>query len=89
MSSVVRVPSHVQIESKRIAAIRGQAPGEVLAEAWSEYFENHRDQFAADLEEAARLLRDGTVDDLAQFASRNVQERATAAARRARSGSDR
>lgn len=84
MTSVVRIPSNVHLESKRIGAIRGQQPGEVLAEAWAEYLENHRDQFAADLEEAARLLRDGTMEDLSVFTNRNVKERAELAARRAR-----
>lgn len=86
-SSVVRVPSHVSLESKRIAALRGQASSEVLATAWAEYMENHRDEFAADLETAAKLIRDGTAEDLAQFASRNVKDRAAAAARRARDNS--
>jgi hypothetical protein len=35
--------------------------------------------FAFDLEEAARLLRDGNADDLAAFASRSARSRAEAA----------
>lgn len=85
-SSVVRVPPHVSIESKRIAALRGQSSTQILAEAWAEYMDKHRDEFASDLESAARLIREGTVDDLAEFASRNVKDRAAAAARRARGG---
>jgi hypothetical protein len=76
MSGVVRVPSHVHLEAKRIAALRGQQPGEALAEAWREYVENHRAEFAADLEEAARLIRAGTLEDLAAFVIRHTRERA-------------
>ena len=84
MSTVVRIPDHVHLESKSIAAVRGQQQGELLAEAWREYLASHRDEFADDLEAAATLLRDGTLDDLASFASRNAGERARAAGQRAR-----
>jgi hypothetical protein len=56
----------------------------VLAAAWREYLEHHRDQFAADLELAAKLMRDGTADQLAEFTSRFARERAEQAARSAR-----
>lgn len=84
MSTVMRVPTEVHAEAKRIAALRGRQPGEIVAQAWREYLDRHRDEFAADLEEAARLLREGTVDDVASFASRNAAARAEAAAERAR-----
>lgn len=84
MSSVIRVPDRVHLETKRIAAVRGQQAGEVLAEAWREYLDNHRDEFAQDLETAAKHLREGTVDDLANFISRNAGARAKAAAEAAR-----
>jgi len=84
MSTVIRVPDHVHLESKSIAAVRGQQQGQLLAEAWREYLASHREEFAKDLETAATLLRDGTLDDLAAFASRNVGERARAAGSRAR-----
>jgi hypothetical protein len=79
-SGVVRVPERVLLESKRIAALRGQQPGDMLAAAWREYLETHREEFAAELEESARLLRDGTLEELAAFVSRNADERADAAA---------
>jgi hypothetical protein len=78
-SSVVRVPDSVLLESKRIAALRGQQAGDLLAVAWREYFANHRDEFAADLEEAARVLRDGTLDDLAALLNRDAEDQAEAA----------
>jgi hypothetical protein len=78
-SGVVRVPEHVLLETKRLAVLKGQQPGEMLATAWREYLANHRDEFAADLEETARLLRDGTLDELAAHVSRDADERAAAA----------
>jgi cytochrome c553 len=84
MSAVMRVPTDMHAEAKRIAALRGQQPKEILGQAWQEYLDRHREEFAADLEEAARLLRTGTVADVADFASRNVSARAEAAAERAR-----
>jgi hypothetical protein len=84
MSSVIRVPDNVHLESKQIASVRGQQQGQLLAEAWREYLATHREEFARDLETAANLLRDGTLEDLAAFASRNVSDRARAAAAKAR-----
>ena len=85
MTSPVRVPDDVHSETKQLAAMRGQQQGELLAAAWREYLERHKDQFAADLEQAAELLRDGTPNELAEFASRNASARAEAATKRIRS----
>jgi hypothetical protein len=82
-SSVVRVPNDIHQQAKQVAALRGQQPGEVLAEAWRKYMTENREQFAADLEEAARLLRDGSTEDLAAFTSRNARSRAEFAAAKA------
>lgn len=82
MTRVLRVPEQVHEEATQIAAMRRSQPGNLIAEAWREYLANHRDEFAADLEEAAKLLRDGTLDQLAAFASRNVDERAAEAVER-------
>ena len=84
-TAVVRVPSQVHQEAVQLAALRRQQPSELLAAAWTEYIEAHRDEFAADLEQAARLLRDGSLEELSAFASRNADARAHAAAERARS----
>lgn len=65
--------------------MRGQQQGDLLAEAWREYLQRHRNQFAADLEQAANILRNGTMNDLAEFASRRAPARAKAAAERIRS----
>lgn len=81
----VRIPDDIHSETKQLAAMRGQQQGDLLATAWREYLERHKDQFAADLEQAARILRDGTTSELAEFASRNAPARAKAAAARIRS----
>jgi hypothetical protein len=85
MSGVVRVPDSVLNGAKQVAGLRGCQAGDVLAEAWAEYFANHQAEFANDLEEAARLLRTGTLDDLAAFLGRNNEARAEEAAARLRS----
>jgi hypothetical protein len=79
---VLRVPTEVHNEATEIAALRRVQPGQLVAEAWREYMEKHRKQFAADLEKTAKLLRDGTMDDLAAFASRNASDRAALAVER-------
>lgn len=81
-TKVVRVPGEVHEEAVQLAALRRQQPGQLLAEAWRDYMEKHREQFAADLEQAAKVLRDGTLQSTSAFASRNVQARAKAAVER-------
>jgi hypothetical protein len=82
MTRVLRVPEQVHEEATEIAALRRSQPGELVAEAWREYIAKHRDEFAADLERAAKLLRDGTLDELASFTSRNADARAAEAVER-------
>ena len=83
-TKVMRVPDQVHEEAVQLAALRRQQPAQLLAEAWAQYMEKNREQFAADFEKAAQLLRDGTVDGLAAFASRNADARAKAMAERTR-----
>lgn len=82
MSRVLRVPEHVHNEATQIAKLRHSQPGHLVAEAWREYIANHREEFAADLETTAKLLRDGTLERLAEFTSRNAGARAAAAVER-------
>jgi hypothetical protein len=46
---------------------------------------NHRKDFAAELEQAAKLLRDGTLDQIADYMSRNADARAAKAVERLQS----
>lgn len=82
MTRVLRVPEQVHNEATEIAALRRSQPGHLVAEAWREYIANHRNEFAADLEKTAKLLRDGTLDELAAFTSRNADARAEQAIER-------
>lgn len=83
-SAVIRVPEEVHEEARRIAALRGTQTGAIVAEAWSQYMQNNREQFAADFEHVAKLLRDGTTEQLAEFVSRDADARGEAAAQRVR-----
>ena len=46
---VVRVPEDTHNEATQVAALRQVQAGELLADAWREYMENHREEFAKDL----------------------------------------
>lgn len=82
MSRVLRVPEQVHNEATEIAALRRAQPGELVAQAWREYIEKHREEFAADLEKTAKLLRNGTMQDIAAHTSRNAGDRAAKAVER-------
>jgi predicted transcriptional regulator len=84
MSTTVRISDEVQQAVKRIAALQGRTPSDLIAEAWDDYLRKHREQFAADFEQAAALIRAGEIDRLAEFASQSVADRAVAAAEAAR-----
>lgn len=80
----VRVHQETHEQTKQMAALVGKNPGELLDEAWGEYMENHRAAFAAELETAANLVRNGSRQDLAEFANRNNGEKAKRASARIR-----
>lgn len=84
-TTTIRVSTDIQGEISRIAALRGISSGELLGEAWREFLETHRAELAEDMERAANILRSGTTQDLADFLSRDVPERAQRAAEAARS----
>ena len=84
MTTVIRVREETHEEVTRIAAFRGEQPAQLIADAWREYIETVRDEFAADLEKAAQLMRDGTLEELATaFVNQSVPARAKRAARQA------
>lgn len=83
-STTMRVPTELNEQTKRMAALTGGTPGDLLAEAWAEYMENHRDEFALELEHAAHLVRNGSREELVGFANRNNREKAKKAAARLR-----
>jgi predicted transcriptional regulator len=82
-TTAVRVSDELLEDVKRLAALRGDTPGALLAEAWSEFISRHRDEIAHDFEEVAQMLRQGDRDGLVGFTRRTVRARAAAAAERA------
>ncbi|HET6547295.1 MAG TPA: hypothetical protein VFG79_02480 [Solirubrobacter sp.] len=62
------MPVELQEQVTRVSELVRETPGELLTAAWAEYVERHRDEFAADLQRAAELVRDGTLQDLVDFA---------------------
>jgi predicted transcriptional regulator len=82
-TTTVRISKDLSSEVAKIAALRGQTSGDLLAEAWKDFLARNKDAFAKDMEEAANIIRTGTTKDLAAFISRDVSTRAKAAAEQA------
>ncbi len=66
-TTTVRVPLALQREVTRVSELVQETPGELLAAAWAEYLDRHRDDIAVDLQRAADLVRNGTLEDLVDF----------------------
>jgi hypothetical protein len=67
-TTTMRVSTEVHQQVNRLAALCGDQPADLIAAAWREYVERHRGDFATDLQRAAGLMRDGTLDELVEFA---------------------
>ena len=80
MTKVVRVPETVHAEATRLAALRGETAGDLMAEAWREYLATHKEEFAMELEHASQIIRNGTLNDLADYLSSSAKSRADTAA---------
>lgn len=76
----LRLPVELEASVRRLAAIEGKAPGELLLAAWHEFVEGHRDTLAAEYRDAAELMRREDGDGLASFAARDARHRAKRAA---------
>jgi len=85
---VTRLPADIKNEAKVVGAMQGATPGEMLALAWREYIENHRDELALDFEVATKMVRNGDVEGMAGFLGRDNEARAAAMAESARTGAD-
>lgn len=82
-TTTVRISKDLSSEVAKIAALRGQTSGDLLARAWKEFLAKNKDAFAKEMEEAANIIRTGTTKDLAAFLSENVDAHAEAAAQQA------
>jgi predicted transcriptional regulator len=87
-TTTVRISKELSAEVAKIAALRGQTSGDLLAAAWQEFLARNKDVFASDMEEAAKIIRTGTAKDLASFLSADVDARAKAAAQQAQQAND-
>jgi hypothetical protein len=79
-TTAVRVEEDLLSDVKRIAAMRGETPGQLLAKAWQEFLETHRAEIAEQFNEVARMFREGDKNGLAQLSSQSRRARAEAAA---------
>jgi len=82
-TTTVRISKELSSEVAKIAALRGQTSGDLLARAWKEFLARNKDAFAKDMEEAAKIIRTGTTKELAAFLSEDVDAHAEAAAEQA------
>lgn len=62
-----RVSERVHQESRQFAGLLGIQSSEVIDRAWDEFLENHREEFAENLEQLAGLIRNGTTSDLGDY----------------------
>ena len=65
MSVVARLPENTYELAKRIAALEGRQPGELIDEALQNYVQTNKDAFASNYEDAAKALRAGNLGALA------------------------
>jgi hypothetical protein len=82
-TTAVRVEEDLLDDVKRIAAMRGKTPGQLLAQAWLEFLETHRVEITEQFNEVARMFREGDKDGLAQLSKQSRRARAEAAAAQA------
>ena len=80
---VVRIDEAVLADVKAVAGIRGKTPGDMLAQAWTEFVSHHRGEISADFDHVADMVRRGDRDGLLEFARQRRSARAEAAAERA------
>jgi hypothetical protein len=79
----VRIPASVCSQVRAIGGVTQRTPGALLAAAWEEYFENHREELENDFETIGRLLREGDTEGLVAFTERGAEARVDAMMRTA------
>lgn len=82
-TAVVRIDEAVLADVKAVAGMRGKTPGDMLAQAWSEFTKRNRAAISADFDHVADLVRRGDREGLLEFARQTRSARAHAAAERA------
>jgi predicted transcriptional regulator len=74
-TSPIRVPAEIQPSLKSIAALRGQTPGVLLAQAFQEFLVNHREEVTTVFEHAQKLVASQDVEGLAHLLDRSREAR--------------
>jgi len=67
---------------RALADMQGREPGALLASAWHEFLDTHRDQLAADHDALRAAIKSGDKDELARFSKRYSKKQAEARAAR-------
>ncbi len=83
-SRPVRVPEEIHAPLRAVAALMGKTPGEVLASAFSEYCQIHKEELSTIFGHAQKLISNGDVTGLVDLTADSRRERAERAAAAAR-----
>lgn len=76
------IPNDIRAAVRALAAAERSQPAEMLARAWAEFIDRHREIIEAEAAEVAGFLQDQDLEGLIGYANRYVRERAEEAAPR-------
>ncbi len=76
------LPQPLRSDVKALAGMQGSEPGALLASAWHEFLDTHKDQLAADHDALRAAIKSGDKDELARFSKRYSKKQAEARAAR-------
>lgn len=74
----VRVPADTYAYVKAVGGMTQRSPGTLLAEAWQEYIERHREEFERDFAMIGQLIREGNTEGLVAFMEQGAEAEAAA-----------
>lgn len=83
-TTTVRIPEDVYGRVRVIAGVTGTTPGDLLSNAFDEYFENHRADIAHHFELAQKMVFTADVDSILEMTNPARSRRAASAAERLR-----
>jgi hypothetical protein len=76
------LPQPLRRDVRALAEMQGREPGALLASAWHEFLDTHKEQLSADHEQLREALKSGDKDELARFSKRYSKKQAEARAAR-------
>lgn len=80
----LRVPEEIHAPLRALSALSGKPAGEILAEAFTEYCQRHKEEIAATFEQAQKFLASGDIDGIVRLTAENRRSRAERSAERAK-----